>query len=186
MTEELEATPRETNGRARWVVGACLGAGVGAGLMYLFDPQRGNSRRAKLRDQSAHWARRQMEQAAGAVHHYRNELAGVAAEARHLVECDDASDDVLVARARTRLGRLVRHPHDIEVLAENGEITLRGKAATHEMEHLVAELSAVRGVHQVHNQLLKAPAETSMFAPVGQVLAGLGTVLGIVKLLRRG
>ena len=107
------------------------------------------------------------------------------AEARHIVESGDAPDDVLVARVRAKLGRLVDRPHDIETLVVDGVVTLRGKVNAERMEQLVYGVSNVHGVRGVHNQLLGSGPEPAQFGGFGKAIAGFGLALGVVKLLRR-
>src|SRR5262249_54594758 len=45
---------RRAEAGMRSAIAACATLGTGAGLMYLFDPDRGACRRARLKDQAAH------------------------------------------------------------------------------------------------------------------------------------
>src|SRR5438132_3199375 len=91
------------------------GAGLGAGLMYLFDPGWGRRRRAVLRDKTVNMLHSSENFAEKALRDAGNRARGVASEARSLLIHADVSDDVLASRVRSRLGRLVSHPHAIEV-----------------------------------------------------------------------
>ena len=64
-----------------------LGAfGIGALVMYFFDPVSGNRRRALLRDQMVHARHEIGEYAEGTAKDLRNRAYGMVAEARGLVE----------------------------------------------------------------------------------------------------
>jgi len=60
---------------------------------------------------------------------------------------------VLVQRIRAQLGRLVSHPHAIEVTSTNGKVALAGIVLTSEAEHLVRCLRVVPGVESIESKL---------------------------------
>ena len=129
------------------------GAGLGAALMYLLDPNRGRRRRAYLRDQAVH-ARRMLATAADkGVRDLRNRAVGAVAAAGSRVRADDVSDAVLVERVRAALGRVVSHPHAIHVSAEGGRVALSGAILAGEEPLLIRTIAHVRGVKAVENQL---------------------------------
>ena len=133
------------------------GAAIGGGLMYLLDPDRGNARRAYLRDQ-----------AIGAVHDVRsaadkrvrdlgNRVRGAVFEARAAVRSERVPDEVLVERVRARLGHAVSHPSALEVHAEQGRIVLSGPVLEGEVERLLSRVRALRGVHAVEHRVQVHP-----------------------------
>jgi hypothetical protein len=63
------------------------------------------------------------------------------------------SDDVLAARVRARLGRLVSHPGAIDVTASEGLIVLSGPVFDSEIGRLIDGVRAVPGVVRVENKL---------------------------------
>jgi hypothetical protein len=122
--------------------------------MYFTDRQEGRRRRARLRDSLVHTAH-ELEVATGrATRDIENRVAGVAARASaSLVAQPPPIDDVLAARVRARLGRLVSHPGAIEVKAASGRVTLSGPVFEAEVDQLLEGVRAVPGVTQVDNQL---------------------------------
>jgi hypothetical protein len=62
-----------------------IAAGLGAGLAYLFDPQMGNGRRARLRDQALSKLRGGAEDAQGFGQDLGNRAYGMAHEATDAV-----------------------------------------------------------------------------------------------------
>lgn len=143
------------NDRNSWdtwniVAGAC----VGAGLMYLLDPQGGNRRRALMRDKMI-WAMRKSRDAAGATARDLGHRAiGATAELRASMRPEEEVDnDVLVERVRAELGRLTSHPSSIEVKASDGQITLSGPILAHEVDRVMCGIQGVRGVRSVENRL---------------------------------
>ena len=128
--------------------------GVGAALMYFFDPQSGRRRRALLRDQYAHTMRKLQEGQRVVVRDASHRATGLIAQANRLVEHGGSPDDaVLVERVRAALGRAVSHPHAIEVNTDDGHITLGGAVLAAEVENLVGCVKGVRGVRSVENRL---------------------------------
>jgi uncharacterized membrane protein len=95
----------------------------------------------------------------------RDEGQGLLARMRSRLRREDGVPDrVLVARVRSEMGRVVSHPHAIEVTAENGRVTLRGPVLREETKPLVAATSSVRGVREVdirveaHDDATNVPA----------------------------
>lgn len=129
------------------------GIGVGAGLMCVFDPARGRRRRALLRDRTAHFARSARGALDKKARYFGKRARGLAAKAGAALRREAVSDDVLVERVRSRLGRAVSRSHDIEVLADEGRVTLRGVVRVREVERLLSRVSRVRGVRAVECQL---------------------------------
>ncbi len=127
--------------------------GMGAGLMYLFDPDRGKRRRARIHDEAVH-LRHEADRAAGRISRdLSNRVTGSIAEIETIFECEEVDDSVLSERVRARLGRAVSHPHAIHVEAKQGCITLQGDILIHEEESLMQELYRVRGVRMIENRL---------------------------------
>lgn len=129
--------------------------GAGAGLMYLADPGEGRRRRARLGDMAVHLSRTAASAAGGASRDVGHRLAGVAARTLGRMAVPDATpdDDVLTARVRARVGRLVSHPHAIRVQAKDGHVTLNGPVFDVEAGALIDGIARVAGVVSVDNQL---------------------------------
>jgi CBS domain-containing protein/uncharacterized protein YwbE len=131
---------------------ACLT--VGAGLMYLLDPNRGRSRRAIVRDKAVSLYSDSANYAGKVQRDLRNRAAGVAASAKAKVTHEDeVADQKVEARVRTKLGRVTSHPHAIRVRAENGCVTLEGTILANEINGLVSAVRSVPGVTEVENRL---------------------------------
>jgi uncharacterized membrane protein len=129
------------------------GAGIGAGLMYLLDPDMGRRRRALARDQIAHGIREFSEGVGVTSRDLMNRSRGVAAEMRHLVISDTAGDEVLVQRVRSAMGGVVGHPGSIHVTAHDGHVILSGVILEDEVGPLIKRASSVRGVKSVEERL---------------------------------
>jgi uncharacterized membrane protein len=135
------------------VVGLAGAAGIGAGLMYLYDPDRGKRRRAEIRNKAKHINRIATDAAGKTGRDLRNHLLGVLAEMESLVRCETVSDDVLAQRVRSKLGRVVSHPHAIEVKAREGTIILSGPILSAEVLPLVDAVGVIQSVKNIENLL---------------------------------
>ncbi len=126
---------------------------LGAGLMYLLDPDRGFRRRSIARDRLGRARRRLEEGLSATARDVNNRSSGAFVELRSRLEGDDADDAVIEERIRSRMGRLVSHPGAVEVAVIRGEVTLLGTVLEDELEELVNGVARVRGVTRVWNQL---------------------------------
>ncbi|MCI0486775.1 MAG: BON domain-containing protein [Blastocatellia bacterium] len=138
-----------------WVLG---GLGLGAGLMYLFDPERGKHRRTVIRDKCAHAYHQTGDtigSIGGACRDLGNRSYGLLAEATHLFKHNGVDDETLVERVRSQIGHAVSDASSIEVNAnaEDGEIILNGSVPADELEALLSRAFKVRGVKHVQNHL---------------------------------
>ena len=129
------------------------GAGLGAGVMYLFDPGRGKRRRALIRDQIGHLTRQTSDVADTTVRDLGHHAQGAMAEVRSHLTHDHPTDEVLVARVRTRLGRVSRHAGALEVTARSGHVRVRGLIPADEEKRVRAMIRSVRGVKEVEDHL---------------------------------
>lgn len=129
------------------------GVGLGAMLMYLLDPDRGNRRRTFVREKTVHALRETGDAVSTQARHLGNRTRGLVATARSRFTCESVTDEVLVERVRSKLGRVVSHPHAVEVAASQGHVTVSGPILASEVKSLLAAVSRVRGVTDVENRL---------------------------------
>jgi hypothetical protein len=129
------------------------GLGLGAGLMYLFDPQAGRRRRALLGDRMTHL----MNEAEGSfrvgARDLRNRARGLVAEADSAFGRDDADDRVIAERVRSKMGRAISHPRAIRVSCVGGHVVLSGPILASEAGRLFEAARSVRGVAGVEDRL---------------------------------
>jgi uncharacterized membrane protein len=127
--------------------------------MYLLDPERGRQRRATARGKAAHVLGAGGTALGRASRDLAHRSRGLAAEAgarlnwRLNPRAEPVEDRVLEDRVRSKMGRFVSHPHAIEVLADDGEVTLAGEILDSEVAGLLAAVRSVRGVRKVDDQL---------------------------------
>jgi uncharacterized membrane protein len=126
---------------------------VGAGAMYLLDPDRGARRRSLLRDQGVHVGHRLGDGIAATARDARNRTVGAAVELRSRFRHDQPEDEVLHDRVRSAIGRVVSHPGAITVTVSEGRVTLSGHVLADEVDDLTDRVEHVRGVNEVRNEL---------------------------------
>jgi osmotically-inducible protein OsmY len=135
----------------RWTVAA--GVVTGAGLMFLLDPQGGARRRALVRDKLVRVSNKGTEAADATARDLANRTKGAVSATRARLTRRAVSDDVLEARVRAKLGRVVSHPGAVRVTASEGRVALEGPILTHEAARLLSTAWRVRGVRDVENRL---------------------------------
>jgi uncharacterized membrane protein len=135
-----------------WLMGLG-GLGLGAGLMFMFEPVQGRRRRALARDQLAHAARLLTYATGVTARDLGHRVYGLLAEGGNLFRREEVSDEVLTERVRARIGRSVSHPHAISVTARDGHVRLSGPVLAHEADRLLSGVSSVPGVKGVENAL---------------------------------
>jgi osmotically-inducible protein OsmY len=128
---------------------------VGAGLMYLLDPQRGAHRRKQAMDKATSVVNRTGRTFRQVGRDVRNRATGYAHQAREMVETEDAvSAEQLLQRVRSEMGHVVSHASAIQVMTDNhGRVTLHGKVLAGEAEKLASTVKGVSGVTEVINLL---------------------------------
>ena len=129
------------------------GLALGAGAMYLLDPDRGARRRSLLRDQGVHAGHKLSDGISATAQDARNRIRGTAAELRARFRNDVVDEEILHERVRSAIGRVVAHPSAVTVLAAEGRVTLQGDILEDEVEDLIKQVQRVRGVDEVENQL---------------------------------
>ena len=137
----------------RWGTTFLGGLGIGAGLMYILDPDRGARRRSLIQDKATHALHAEKDVVDKGVRDLGHRATGVVARLRAALSPEEVSDEQLVERVRAKMGRCVSHPGSIDVSAHDHEVTLRGPIFSSEVEPLMECVRHVRGVRAVENQL---------------------------------
>jgi osmotically-inducible protein OsmY len=145
-----------------------IGAGIGAGLVFLLDPTRGNRRRALIRDKVVKASRKTFDAAAATRRDVANRLQGVRARAGNMLSGASIDDAVMVERVRAKLGRVASHPRAIDVYACNGCITLTGDVLASEVVSIMSTIAGMRGVVDVENQMQTHATPTHVPSLQGQ------------------
>jgi hypothetical protein len=176
------------------------GLGVGAGLMFFLDPDRGARRRALVKDKLVRSVNLSSDALEAATRDLSHRTTGVIAHLRKTAPPVPVEDAVLADRVRGELDRLVSHPRAVEVQVVDQRVTLSGPVIQSELRQLL------RGVRRIDLQPNDVPAlqggstlralrpDTSYrrWTPatrvfVGTAAAGLGILAGAVanRQLRR-
>jgi hypothetical protein len=156
-------------------VGALGTAVLGAAAMYAFDPDRGRRRRAIARDKARRLAADFGEFAGTAARDASHRVQGLRARALgHFRDRPVPDDLVLIERVRARLGRVVSHPHAIQVGARDGRVALSGAILADEAGSLLRAVRSVRGVREIDDHLVTHAEAGSIPALQGNSLAATG------------
>ena len=126
-------------------------AAAGAGAAYLLDPDRGHSRRARLKDQTRSKLRKEARAVERQAHLQRGRVQGLVHRTTHHVQSPPENDHVLVDKVRSEVfGRRHEVASHVSVDAANGVVTLRGElddpAAITELELAVRKVGGVKDV----------------------------------------
>lgn len=158
---ELGGRRRQGPGRllATGAIGA-VGAAIGAGIAFLFDPQRGHARRAQLADRSAALLRGAGREVGHRTRRIRSALEGRMAAIGHGSGEPMPNDASLATKVESRLFRDPEVPKGaININVEQGIVVLRGEVPDAGLgERLEREARAIPGVWEVEN-LLHLPGE---------------------------
>lgn len=130
-------------------------AGVSAGIaaMYFLDPRLGGRRRAILSDKLVSAANQLPRAVRVTAVDLTNRGRGAWASAVDLFSNDNANDQVIEARVRSKMGRICSHPHAVRTTSNDGNVTLEGVILASEVSKLLKCVSNVRGVKGVDNRL---------------------------------
>jgi protease I len=197
------STGERSMSKMREALGLIGGAAVGAGIMYLLDPDRGGRRRALIRDQAVHLKRKSADAASAAGRDLANRARGVVAETRSRLRIEELSDRRLVERVRAQLGHVTRHPATIAVESSGGRVRLSGPVLGSEVDPIVAAVRRTKGVLEVEDRLERhdsadgiaalqaayesGPAVARSWPPGGRLLASTaGSLLALAALRSNG
>ena len=129
------------------------GVGVGAGLVFLLDPDRGSRRRGLIRDKVVRASRKTRNAVDTTGRDLGNRMSGLMAGARVMFENDTADDRVIEQRVRAELGRITSHPRAIVVRVNDSVVTLTGDVLGSELSGVLHGAAGVRGVNFVQNNM---------------------------------
>lgn len=128
-----------------------LGAGVGALVMFMLDPDRGARRRALVRDKVVRLGNVTAEGIENRRRDLGNRLEGVKARMRRSRRTEMVDDAVLTDRVRATLGRHTTHASNITASVCDGEVTLTGLVTNAEAKRVAKAVARVPGVGDVVN-----------------------------------
>lgn len=133
--------------------------GIGAGLMYFLDPNRGKRRRALVKDRAVSLTNEASRELNKTGVDLRNRAQGVWFETEKLFEDEVPTDAQLERKIRARLGRLTSHPHQIKTAVEDGNVTLSGFILADEELLVLNGVASICGVKEIENKLEAHEAE---------------------------
>ena len=130
------------------------GVAIGAGTMFLLDPDRGARRRALVRDKAARAANKTSDGLDALALDITNRTRGAAANLRGRFDRSTPEGRKLIERVRAELGRVVSHPRAVDVsVLHDGCVALTGPILASEADAALAAIAGVRGVTSVEDNL---------------------------------
>jgi gas vesicle protein len=141
-----------------YTVAGISAAALGAGLIYLLDPQNGRRRRAQAAGQVTgivNQTGRAFRQGGRYVQDLMNRGRGAAYETRRRFGAGErVSAEQLLQRVRSTMGHVVSNAGAIQVMADgDGVVTLSGRVVASEVDPLLTAVNKIPGVRQVINRL---------------------------------
>jgi hypothetical protein len=129
------------------------GVGLGAGLMYLLDPDGGRRRRALARDKAVHGLKVSGKALRRTSVDVGNRTRGLVSGAASRLRKGSADDQKLEGRVRSKLGRHLSNPSALQVQCVDGRVILSGPVLATEFDKLVAKVQKIKGVQEVESRL---------------------------------
>ena len=132
------------------------GMAVGAGLMYMMDPEVGSRRRLQAREAAGRYMhrtqdtmRQQAQRLSG-----RGRQEDMTRGAETMTSQQDTMDDIdLREKIRSRLQERIDNADRIEIEVSGGMVTLSGSAKTHEVDRIIDAASTLPNVRSVINRI---------------------------------
>lgn len=139
---------------------------IGAIAAYLFDPDNGKARRARIKDQAASVARSIKEETSTQARYQRNVMEGWVHETKSAMRpAREFDDNTLVQKVRSEvLGSWTAEGHPaVDVEASHGVVTLTTslseRPAAEELEKRVRHVEGVKDVKLRQNHSVQTPSE---------------------------
>jgi hypothetical protein len=129
------------------------GVGLGAGLMYLLDPDGGRRRRALARDKAVHGLKVGGKALRRTSVDVGNRTRGLVAGAASHLRKGSADDQKLEGRVRSKLGRHLSHPSALQVQCQDGLVILSGPVLASELDKVLDKVQKIKGVQEVESRL---------------------------------
>ncbi len=136
--------------RGVWLLG---GVGIGLGLMYMLDPDRGRTRRALLKDKAGSLVLHSSTSVGKESRNARNHLRGLLAETRSRLRRSGITDDGLAERLRAEIDRLAPTPGPLHATVRSGRVSLSGPVLASQVQAIVEQVAMIPGVMGVDNRL---------------------------------
>lgn len=150
-----ETTPKDSTikSRSQWISALAGGLGLGAGLMYLLDPDRGQKRRNRAKDKATHLSKKTGRKLAATCRDLAHRTRGAVHETRKRLVTRHVPGPKLEERVRSELGHHVSDPSSVNVSARRGRVVLSGSVPEDEVEGALTAVTSTQGVREVQNRL---------------------------------
>lgn len=132
-----------------------VGAATGAAIAYLFDPDRGRSRRARLADQAAARARDTADAVKAKAEYQKGVAKGIIHDVTEPLRREETfDDDTLLQKVKSEALGYWSDSHDIEVDITNGMVRVSGTVGNEsDRENLIKLIRNVEGVGLIDDRI---------------------------------
>ena len=130
-------------------------AAIGAAVAYMFDPDRGRSRRAKLTDQASARARDAAGTVKAKAEYQKGVAKGFVHEAKEAFRAEEAFDDnTLLQKVKSEALGYWSDPNQIEIDITDGMVRVSGKVDNEpDRDKLIGMIRDVEGVGLIDDRL---------------------------------
>jgi uncharacterized membrane protein len=149
--EKEAAMSTNTLTHGLWIAG--IGLGVGAAATYFGNPKRGARRRAALARGTEHLCERATGEVRRSLLDAQHHLTGISARLSSSLTAANPPEQVLEARIRSRIGRVLSQPRKVHVVCDRGLVTLWGGVPENEIYELLRVVRDVPGVKDIQEHL---------------------------------
>lgn len=129
------------------------GALLGAGAMYLLDPEYGSTRRAALANRVQGLSNDIQDNTIAQTKQMSDRARGIYHETRAMLTNEEVEDSVLEARIRSELGHTVPYAGAISVIADTGTVILEGDVLVDDIDRVMSAVQSISGVNDVIDNL---------------------------------
>jgi osmotically-inducible protein OsmY len=131
-------------------LGKMAAVGVGSALVaYLFDPERGKGRRARLSDQARSRFRKVQDATRQQMEYQSNRLKGLAHELKPDSPRSDLGDDLIRQKIKSEVIGPAQLAN-VEIDVRNGVVTISGDLEDAQYHRLARDIAKVPGVESVN------------------------------------
>ena len=135
------------------VISLIEGLGIGALAMYFYDPDRGNSRRALVRDKVQSIYNAKLDAKDIMVNDTINRVKGLAHKTKARLSFHSPDDKQILEQIKSKIGHVVSHSGALAIDVNCGKVRVSGPILAEEQEQLIATIWDVQGVEMIEHKL---------------------------------
>lgn len=135
------------------IISLIEGLSIGALAMYFYDPDRGNSRRAVVRDKVQSLYNAKLEAKDIMIKDTMNRVKGLAYKTKAKLSFHTPGDEQLLEQIRSKIGHAVSHDGALTIDVNQGKVRVSGPILADEQDALITCIWEVPGVEMIEHKL---------------------------------